>query len=59
MQTKSLDGGGWIATLFDPSHPNLFIITIPSLLMMMMGVRKLGVIYFFFSCLWLMMKNAT
>jgi hypothetical protein len=57
MQTQRLDGSGWLATLFDPGHPNLFIITVPSLLMIMLGVRRLGVIYFFGACMYLMLSK--
>lgn len=57
MQSQRVDGSGWIATLFDPGHQNLYIITIPTLLMMMLGVRRLGVIYFFGACMVLFLKK--
>ena len=48
--------GSWIMTLFSPDHMNTFLITIPSLLMVMFGFRKLAAIYFFGSCLYLLAK---
>jgi hypothetical protein len=57
METKSVDAAGWLTTLVDPGHPNLFLITIPTLLMMMLGVRKLGVIYFFGACMVLILRK--
>ena len=57
MQTQRLDGSGVLYTLVDPGHPNLFIITVPTLLMIMLGVRRLGVIYFFGAVMFLMLKR--
>ena len=57
MQTQRLDGAGVLYTLVDPGHPNLFLVTVPSLLMIMLGVRRLGVIYFFGSVMFLTLRN--
>ncbi|MCL5777135.1 hypothetical protein M1105_09065 [Limibaculum sp. FT325] len=57
MQTQRIDGSGWIATLFDPGHANMFIITVPALLMVMLGARKFALLYFFGGAMYLMLKN--
>lgn len=59
MATQRVDASGWIATLFDQDHPNMYIITLPSLLMVMLGARKLGLLYFFGACMYLLLTKAT
>lgn len=41
--------GLWIETLFDPNHPNVYLITIPSLALFALGIRRGAVVYLFLS----------
>lgn len=59
MDSQRVDGSGWISTLFDHDHPNMFFITIPALLMVMLGARKLGLLYFFGACMFLLLKKTS
>ena len=49
MERVSVGGGQWIETLFDPQHPNVYIITLPTLILFALGVRKGAAIYLFLS----------
>ncbi|MEM6974207.1 MAG: hypothetical protein AAF577_15520 [Pseudomonadota bacterium] len=47
--------GAWIETLFDPGHPNLFIITLPTLILFALGVRRGAVIYLFLALIFVVL----
>ncbi|MEM6676548.1 MAG: hypothetical protein AAF675_01620 [Pseudomonadota bacterium] len=49
--------GMWIETLFDPGHPNVYIITIPSLALFALGVRRGAVVYLFASLIFVVLRN--
>ncbi|MEO0821405.1 MAG: hypothetical protein AAF074_13380 [Pseudomonadota bacterium] len=47
MQTVGASNGLWIETMFDPQHQNVYLITIPSLVLFAIGIRRGAAIYFF------------
>jgi len=57
MESQRVDASGWISTLFDVDHVNMYVITIPSLLMVMLGARKFALLYFFGACMFLLLKK--
>ncbi|MEL6209688.1 MAG: hypothetical protein AAFR44_05795 [Pseudomonadota bacterium] len=48
-ETSGFSRGAWIETLFDPSHPNLFLITLPTLVLFALGIRRGAAIYLFLA----------
>lgn len=49
MERIGTGKGGWIETLFDPQHENVYLITIPTLVLFALGVRRGAAIYLFLA----------
>jgi len=49
MQSVGVGKGNWIQTLLDPQHPNVYIVTLPTLILFALGVRRGAAIYLFLS----------
>ncbi|MEL6481099.1 MAG: hypothetical protein AAFU72_08955 [Pseudomonadota bacterium] len=53
------DKGSWVETLFDPNHENVYIITIPSLALFALGIRRGAVLWLFGSIIFkILLDNA-
>ncbi|MEM8625901.1 MAG: hypothetical protein AAGG47_20630 [Pseudomonadota bacterium] len=48
-KTVGGERGSWVETLFDPQHENVYIITIPSLALFALGIRRGAVLWLFGS----------
>lgn len=57
MDRQGFSKGLWVETLFDPGHPNVYIITIPSLALFALGVRRGAAIYLFLSLIIMFLRN--
>lgn len=45
MDTKNLGKGAWIETFFDPAHHHTYLITLPTLALFALGMRRGAAIY--------------
>lgn len=49
MDRTSFGKGAWIETFFDPGHANVYLITLPVLVLFALGIRRGAAMYLFVS----------
>lgn len=59
MNRSGGGGNNWIETLFDPSHPNIYLVTLPVLALFALGQRKLAIFYLVGVILWKGLRTVT